>query len=159
MSEIIVYASQDQNYTFWSDRLMPWLITLGLIAIALVIGYANWQNSKPFRIESSTSMDPKAALDSLQSSLALNGWALGFRDDTTLIMSSDHNARFGSTAVIGCISVWLGLLHVLTSRRRITVQFMVTASATGSSILTSGSRSGGGALPYIAAELRELPKS
>lgn len=136
----------------------PWIIAIAALVLALVIGYANFQNAKPFRIESSTTLSPVETLDTLQAQLARNGWNLGFRDATILIMNADRNADLGSAAVIGCFSVWLGLLHVLSSRRTITVQFDVTGTANGTQVTTNGSRSGSGALRYIAQRLQELPK-
>lgn len=137
----------------------PWIIVIALLAIALMIGYANFQNAKPFRIESSTTFDPTETLDTLQERLARDGWNLGFRDTSSLIMNADRHADLGSTAAIGCFSVWLSLLHVVSSRRMITVQFDVADIAGGTSIITNGNRSGNGALRYIAGHLQELPKS
>lgn len=136
----------------------PWLTAIAAIVLALLIGYANFQNAKPFRIESSTTRAPTATLDTLQAQLARDGWHLGFRDSGRLIMSADRNASLGSTAAIGCFSVWLGLLHVISSRRTITVQVDVHGTDTGTRVITNGSRSGNGALLYIAEQLQELPK-
>lgn len=141
----------------WTDRIVPLLIVIGIMAIAVLIGYSNYQNAKAFRIESSSSLQPDEALDSLQSSFARDGWMLGSRDTGSLVMSIDSKANLGSTAALGCFSVWFGLLHVLSSQKRITVQVDVTHSADGSLIVTNGSRSGS-YLNYIAWHLRELPK-
>lgn len=75
------------------------------------------------------------------------------------MMSTDRHADLGSTAAIGCHSVWLGLLLAVSSRRTLTVQFDVEDAATGTTIVTLGSRSGQGALPWVASHLRDSPKA
>ena len=135
-----------------------WIIVFAVLAIAAIVGYANFQNAKPFRIDSSTALEPRATLDALQVRLARDGWALGYRDDSSLIMSADRRADLGTTAAIGCLSVWLGLLHAISSRKTATVQFDVAPNTTGTRIITAGSRSGHGVLRYTAAHLRDLPK-
>lgn len=143
--------------TSWTDRLVPMLIVLGLLIVAVLIGYANYQNAKAFRIESSSSLRQEETLDVLQSALARDGWELGYRDAGSLIMSTDRNPSTGSTAAIGCLSVWLALVHVVSSRKRVTVQFDVSESADGSLIVTNGNKSGD-VLRYVARHLHELPK-
>lgn len=143
--------------TSWTDRIIPWLVVIGLIALAFVIGYSNFQNARPFRIESSSSLPPEDVLDSLQATFARDGWELGFRDSGSLVMSIDSKANLGSTAAIGCFSVWFALLHVLSSQKRITVEVDVTHTTGGSVIVTNGSRSGQ-YLNYAGERLRELPK-
>lgn len=136
-----------------------WIVVIAVVAIGVVVSYANYQNAKPFRIESSTALQPQPALDALQARLARDGWALGFRDDSSLIMSADKRADLGTTAAIGCLSVWMGLLHAVSSQRTTTVQFDAAPNASGTIIITNGSRSGSGVLRYVATQLRELPKS
>lgn len=137
----------------------PWLVVIVLLVLALVVGYANFQNARPFRIEASTTLESTEALDTLQARLARDGWSLGFRDSASLVMNADRKADLGSTAAIGCFSVWLGLLHVLSSGRTITVEATVARSANSTIVTVHGSRSGNGVLRYIAERLRELPKS
>lgn len=141
----------------WNDRVIPYLIVIGLLALGIVIGYANFQNAKAFRIESSSSLEPDAVLNTLQSAFARDGWVLGYRDAGSLIMSIDRNASLGSTAALGCLSVWIGLIYLLSSRKRITVDIGVSKSADGSLIITNGSRSGS-YLTYVAWHLNQLPK-
>ena len=150
--EILILAN-----TSWTDAILPWLLVSGVVALAFVIGYSNFQNARPFRIESSSSLPPEEVLDSLQSTFARDGWQLGYRDSGTLTMSIDRKANLGSTAALGCLSVWFALLHALSSRKRITVEVDVTHTAGGSLIVTNGSRSGQ-YLIYVTEKLRELPK-
>lgn len=142
----------------WSDRLVPYLVAIAALAIAVLIGYSNYQNAKAFRIESSSSLEQEEVLDSLQARFARDGWVLGYRDSGSLVMSIDRNASLGSTAALGCFSVWLGLLYLLSSRKRITVEIDVTGSSDGSLIITNGSRSGS-YLKYVAWQLDHLPKA
>lgn len=142
----------------WTDRIVPYLIAAVLIIAAVMIGYTNYQNAKPFRIESSSSLSQEEVLDKLQFSFARDGWVLGFRDAGSLVMSIDRNASLGSTAALGCLSVWLGLIYLLSSRKRITVEIDVTSSSQGSLIVTNGSRSGS-YLIYTAWHLDQLPKT
>jgi hypothetical protein len=137
----------------------PWLVVIPILLLALVIAYANLQNARPFRFEASTTLEPAEALDTLQARLARDGWSLGLRDADNLVMNASRNADLGSTAAIGCLSVWLGLLYALSSRRTITVDIHVERTANGTVVTINGSRSGNGALRYIAERLRELPKS
>jgi hypothetical protein len=137
----------------------PWLIVIALLVLALVIGYANFQNTRLTRIEASTTLEPAEALDTLQARMARDGWSLGIRDADTLVMNASRNVDLGSTAAIGCLSVWLGLLYALSSRRTITVDVHVERTANGTVVTINGSRSGNGRLRYIAERLRELPKS
>lgn len=141
----------------WSDRLIPYLVAIAALGIAGLIGYSNYQNAKAFRIESSSSLEPENVLDTLQSTFARDGWVLGFRDAGSLVMSIDRNASLSSTAALGCFSVWLGLLHLLSSRKHITVEIEVNSSSDGSLIVTNGSRSGP-YLTYVAWHLDHLPK-
>lgn len=97
-------------------------------------------------------------LDTLQHTFARDGWMLGYRDAGSLVMSIDRNASLGSTAALGCFSVWLGLLYLLSSRKRVTVEIDVTSSSDGSLIVTNGSRSGS-YLTYLAWHLNHLPKN
>lgn len=143
--------------TAWIDRIIPWAIVIAFLAIAVLIGYSNYQNARPFRIESSSSLQPEEVLDSLQSTFARDGWVLGSRDTSSLVMSIDSKSNLGSTAALGCLSVWFALLHMLSSQKRITVQVDVTHSSDGSLIVTNGSRSGS-YLNYMAWHLRDLPK-
>lgn len=140
-------------------RLRGWLIIGVLIAIALFIGYLNYRNAKPFRIEASTTLRPSHALDRLQAQFARDGWSLGYRDGTTLIMQTARGANLSTTAAIGCLSVWLGLLHLLMSRRSITLEVTASEMQYGSAIIANGSQCGGNVLTYTAYWLRELPKS
>lgn len=142
----------------WTDRIVPYLVAIGLLAIASLIGYSNYRNAKPFRIESSSSLGQEEVLDTLQRSFARDGWVLGYRDGGSLTMSIDRNASLGSTAALGCLSVWLGLIYLLSSRKRITVEIDVTGSSDGSLIVTNGSRSGP-YLTYVAWHLDHLPKT
>ena len=78
---------------------MSWsLIADGVVAVlligAVVIGYANFQNARPFRLESSTTLPPAEALNSLQSQMAKDGWSLGFREGNSLVMNITHPASF-----------------------------------------------------------------
>lgn len=141
-----------------TEQLIPWLVVAALLALAVLIGYSNFQNARAFRIQSSSTLPPEQVLDRLQSSFAKDGWILGYRDAGSLVMSIDRNASLGGTAAIGCLSVWFALLHVLTANRRITVQVDVTESMGGSIIITNGSRSGS-YLKYVAWHLDDLPKS
>lgn len=144
-------------------RLRGWLIISGLLLVAAILGYLNYQysrkNAAPFRIEASTTLGPIQALDTLHTQFARDGWQLGYRGGTTLIMQTDRSASLGSTAAIGCLSVWLALLHVLTSRGTITLEISVSETPNGSTIIANGSRSGGNVLNYTAYWLRELPKA
>lgn len=151
---LITLAQTDRS---WSDRLVPWLIVAGLLIVAAVIGYANYQNAKPFRIESSSSLRPKETLDTLQSTFASDGWQLGYRDSGSLMMSIDSNASLPSAVALGCLSVWFALLYLITGKKRITVEIDVTESIDGSLIVTNGSRSGS-YLRYVSHHLNELPK-
>lgn len=153
MSDIYILAN-----TSWQDRVIPILVVAGILALALLIGYSNFQNARAFRIESSSSLPPQEVLDHLQRVFARDGWIPGFRDSGSLVMSIDRNASLGSTAALGCFSVWLGLLHLVTSHKRITVEIDVTESMNGSLIVTNGTRSGS-YLRYIAWHLHELPKN
>lgn len=153
IADVLILAN-----TSWQHRLGPYLIVIGLLAIMILLGYSNFRNAKPFRIESSSSLQPEEVLDTLQSAFARDGWVLGYRNTGSLVMSIDRNASLGSTAAIGCLSVWLGLLYLLSSHRRITVEIDVSGTAGGSLILTNGSRSGS-YLNYVAWHLRELPKN
>ncbi len=135
-----------------------WIVAVALLVLALVIAYANFQNARPFRIEARTTLPPSEALDTMQARLARDGWSLGYRDTTQLTMSADRNADLGSTAAIGCISVWFGLLYALSSRRTITVNVEAVRLAESTTMIVNGSRSGNGLLRYIAERLRELPK-
>ena len=152
LSELLILTD-----TPWIDRVVPWLVVIGLIGLAFVIGYSNFQNARPFRIESSSSLEPEEVLDSLQATFARDGWQLGYRDTGTLTMSIDSKANLGSTAAIGCFSIWFALLYLLSSRKRITIEVDVTHTADGSLIVTNGNRSGS-YLDYVAYHLRELPK-
>lgn len=136
---------------------MPYLVAIVALVIAVIIGYSNYQNAKAFRIESSSNLQPEDVLDTLQVAFARDGWVLGYRDAGSLVMSIDRNASLGSTAALGCFSVWLGLLYLLSSRKRITVEIDANKSADGSLIITNGSRSGS-YLTYVAWHLDHLPK-
>lgn len=151
---LITLAQTDRT---WSDRWLPWLIVAGLLIVAVVIGYANYQNAKPFRIESSSSLRPEETLDTLQSTFARDGWQPGYRDSGSLVMSIDSKANLTSTIALGCLSVWFALLYLITGKKRITVEVDVTESIDGSLIVTNGSRSGS-YLRYVAHHLDELPK-
>lgn len=146
-----------------NDRIPGWLIISGLLLAAAILGYLNYQyakrNAAPFRIEASTTLDPATTLDTLHTQFARDGWQLGYRSDARLIMQRDRSASLGSTAAIGCLSVWLALLHVLTSSGTITLEILVSKAPHGSTIIANGSRSGGNVLNYTAHWLRELPKS
>lgn len=155
--DIVVLARQQMPQD-WTDRIGPILVVVLLLVLAILIGYANYQNARPFRIDSSTSLAPEQSLDLLQAQLARDGWRLGYRGDTTLIMNIESNVSLGSTAAIGCFSVWLGLLHILTSHRSVSVEFLVEETASGNRITTNGSRSGS-YLTYTAHHLKELPKT
>ena len=142
----------------WSDRVIPYLVAIAALAIACIIGFANYQNAKAFRIESSSSFGQEEVLDTLQYAFARDGWVLGYRDAGSLVMSIDRNASLGSTAALGCFSVWLGLLYLLSSRKRVTVEIDVTSSSDGSLIVANGSRSGS-YLTYVTWHLNHLPNA
>lgn len=144
--------------TSWTDRWIPILVVIALLVLAILIGYANFQNARPFRIEASSSLSPEESLDSLQRSFAEDGWVLGFRGAGSLVMSIDRSASLGSTAALGCLSVWLGLIHLLMANKRITVEIDADSSSDGSLIVANGSRSGS-YLTYVAWHLRNLPKN
>jgi hypothetical protein len=95
----------------------------------------------------------------LPARLARDGWTLGFRDTTSLVVNANRNADLGSTAATGCFSVRLGLLHALSSRRTIRVEATVARAANGTMVTINGSRSGNSVLRYIDERLRDLPKS
>lgn len=158
MHQIILGQMSNPDAT----RLRSWLIIAGLLLVAGILGYLNYQYSRrnvaPFRIEASTTLGPVQALDKLHTQFARDGWKLGYRGDTTLIMQTDRSASLGSTAAIGCLSVWLALLHVLTSKGTTTVEISVSETPHGSTIIANGSRSGGNVLNYTAHWLHELPK-
>ena len=155
----LIVASHPNDYPGWNDRLAPWLVGGGLLLVALVLGYINFQLARPFRTESTTILPPDASLDQLQTRFARDGWQLGFRDSARLVMSIQSDASIASTAAIGCLSVWVALLHFLSSRKRITVEIEVDAIAGGTRVVTHGSRSGSNALRYVTTRLNELPKS
>lgn len=143
--------------TSWTDRVIPYLVLLIVLVIAGVIAFANYQNSRPFRIESTSSLEPEEVLDTLQRTFTRDGWVFGFRDSGSLVMSIDRRASLGSTAALGCFSVWLGLIYMLSSNRRITVEIDADNHADGSLIVTRGSRSGS-YLRYVAWHVHRLPK-
>lgn len=145
-----------------NNRLPGWLIIGGLLLAAAILGYLNYQYAKknvaPFRIEASTTLSPGQALDTLHTQFARDGWKLGYRGTTSLIMQTDRSASLGSTAAIGCLSVWLALLHVTTSKGTTTVEISVSETPHGCTIIANGSRSGGNVLNYTAHWLHTLPK-
>lgn len=149
--------AQQQASRDWTDTIVPWIVVAVLLIGALVIGYANFQNARPFRLESSTTLPPAEALNALQSQMARDGWNLGFREDNSLVMNITHPASFGSTAALGCLSIWLALLYLVTRRKTVVVQVDASDSGNGTQLVTIGDRSGQ-ILKYMATRVRELPK-
>lgn len=149
--------AQQQASRDWTDNLVPWLVVAALIIGVIVIGYANYQNARPFRLESSTSLPPEEALDTLQSQMARDGWNLGYRERHSLVMNITYPASFGSTAALGCLSIWLALLYLVTRRRTVIVQIEARETVNGTALVTEGARSGD-ILEYMAGRVRELPK-
>lgn len=149
--------AQQQASRDWTDTIVPWIVVAVLLIGAVVIGYANFQNARPFRLESSTTLPPAEALNALQSQMARDGWNLGFREGNSLVMNITHPASFGSTAALGCLSIWLALLYLVTRRKTVVVQVDASDSGNGTQLVTIGDRSGQ-ILKYMATRVRELPK-
>ena len=141
----------------WPDNLGTWLVVVAVIALAMFIAYTNFQNGRAFRIESSTSLPPGQALDALQAQMAKDGWNLGYRDGASLVMNIQNGASLGSTAALGCVSIWLALLYLVPPRRPVVMKVETIATGSGTSLVTDGSKSGS-YLVYMAYHLRELPK-
>jgi hypothetical protein len=154
---ILILASHEPSYPQWHDHWAQWLVVVGLLAVALFLGSVNYQSASPFRIESTTTLSPEHTLDVLQERFARDGWGLGYRDAGTLIMTADRNASFVGTAALGCISIWLALLHLVTSRRTVTVEVAAMESANGALLVVNGSKSGAGVRPYVEKRLKDLP--
>lgn len=152
-----VNLNAQQLSSDWTDRIGPLAVFSALLVLAILIGYTNFQNGRPFRIESSTSLSPAATLDRLQAQLARDGWHLGYRDDATLIMNIDSSANLGTTAMLGCLSIWFALLHLVSARYSVSVEIVVANAPNGTTIVTNGSKSGS-YLKYMAHHLNTLPK-
>lgn len=135
-----------------------WIIIIVLVLLAIFISYLNYQNAKPFRITAYAALSPALTLDTLQTQHARDQWTLGFRDDSTLIMQTDRDAHLGTTVALGCLSVWLALVHLLLSRGKITLEISVTELGEGTAIDAQGSQCGSNVLNYTAHILGELPK-
>lgn len=156
--ELVSAAAQQPGPGDGTDRIVPILIVGVMLVIAILIGYANFQKASPFRIEAFTSLPASPALDALQTQMARDGWQLGFRDADRLVMNIESNAGLGSTAALGCLSVWLALVHLVSARKTIVVEFETIPGADQTTIIVNGSRSGS-YLDYVADQIRNLPKT
>lgn len=153
----VVMSAQQQASRDWTDNVGTWFVVVAVIALAMFIAYINFQNGRAFRIESSTSLPPGEALDALQTQMANDGWNLGYRDSTSLVMNIQNGASLGSAAALGCFSIWLALLYFISVRGPVVVKVETTATGSGTVLITNGSKSGR-YLEYMAYHLRELPK-
>ncbi len=155
----LVFVAQEPRYPHWYDHWQQWLVIGIILAAGVFIGFVNYQNRRPFRMEATTTASVDATLDQLQARFARDGWSLGYRDAGTRIMSADRNAYFFGTAAIGCLSVWLALVHLLSAKKTVTVEITASEHTDGAVVIVNGNKTGDGVAMFVSKRLRELPKA
>ncbi len=138
-------------HTHDSYQWILWLVLVAVLVLIAAAGNSNYRYSRPFQKEAMSSANPDDVIDLIDSRLSTDGWQLEYRDTGTLVMSTDKS--FATTAAIGRIAQNLST----STAKRISVEFDVTESSSGSIIVANGNRRGNGAEPYIGSILESLP--
>lgn len=118
------------------------LIILAVVVIGCFVYRAASEKARGFRVERTTTLTPEQALDQLQHSMDANGWQLGHRDTTSLIMSKQERPDVAGTMLLGVISFWLALFNVASSNRSITQSVKASASGPFTTVVIEGSYAG-----------------